>query len=135
MFNRKEGLILGKCSKNIIVVALLLTFLPFNSSSIFAASFLPVPQEDRVNGRNSNAYRPSLIVPTQKEQVDFINEIAKYAVEASEKWGIPASAIIGMVVLESGYGTTRIAHHANNIFGIKVWGTNPTKCLAISWTT
>ncbi|WP_225223774.1 S-layer homology domain-containing protein [Solibacillus merdavium] len=47
------------------------------------------------------------------------------AMKANEKWGIPASAIIGMAIIESGYGTTRIAINANNLFGIKVWGYNP----------
>lgn len=56
---------------------------------------------------------------------DFIKEISLYAIEANEKWGIPASAIIGMAIVESGYGTTRIAINAHNIFGIKVWGYNP----------
>ena len=42
-------------------------------------------------------------------KTNFINEISNYAKEANAKWGIPASAIIGMAVVESGYGTTRIA--------------------------
>lgn len=110
----------------ILVVTTLAIIFFLNSSSIFASSFSPVPQEDRVNGRNSNAYLPSRSTPTQREQEAFVNEIAEYAVQAQEKWGVPASAIIGMAIIESGYGTTRIAHHANNIFGIKVWNGNST---------
>ena len=46
--------------------------------------------------------------------------------EANAKWGIPTSAIIGMAIVESGYGTTRIAVNANNLLGIKVWVTSPS---------
>ncbi len=93
--------------------------------AVESATFRPVPQEDRVNGRNSHAYLPSLNRPTAREQEEFIQTITGFAVKASDKWGIPASALIGMAVVESGYGTTRIAHHANNLFGVKVWAYNP----------
>ncbi len=101
------------------------SLVPLNSNLSFAATFYPIPQEDSVNGRNSHAYLPSSDGTTQKEREAFISEIAGYAVNANEKWGIPASAIIGMAILESGYGTTRTSQFANNIFGIKVWGVNP----------
>lgn len=96
-----------------------------NSQSIIAAPFPPVPQEDHTNGRNSNAYLPSKMSLTNGQRDAFVQEVSTYAVKANEKWGIPASAIIGMAVLESGFGTTRTAYHANNIFGIKVWGFFP----------
>ena len=62
----------------------------------------------------------------QTVKTSFIDEISVYAKEANAKWGIPTSAIIGMAIVESGYGTTRIAVNANNLFGIKVWMTNPS---------
>ncbi|WP_339254448.1 S-layer homology domain-containing protein [Sporosarcina sp. FSL W8-0480] len=85
-----------------------------------------LPFENKEAGRNSNAYMPTYN-PSLNDRVNFIKEISNYAKEASAKWGIPASAIIGMAAIESGYGTTRIAVNANNIFGIKVWTTNPSQ--------
>ncbi|OEF97104.1 S-layer homology domain-containing protein [Desulfuribacillus alkaliarsenatis] len=113
---------MSKFLRYIIAVTIIMSLLPLN---IYAETFSPTPQEDRINGRNNNAYMPSTTGPTLAQQEAFVNQIAKYAVDANEQWGIPASAIIGMAILESGYGTTRIAHFANNIFGIKVWGFNP----------
>lgn len=87
--------------------------------------FKPTPVENSLSGRNSHAYSPSTNGLTQTQREGFVEQVAAYAIPASEKWGIPASAIIGMAIIESGYGTTRIAYHANNLFGIKVWGVSP----------
>lgn len=86
--------------------------------------FQPTPNQDTYNGRNSHAYLPSTNLLTNEKQEQFIKRIGNYALDASKEWGVPASAIIGMAALESGYGTTRIAHFANNLFGIKIWGGN-----------
>lgn len=96
-----------------------------HSSSAASVQFMPTPFQDKVKGRNSHAYLPSVMTLTNLERELFINEIAQYAIDANKKWGIPASAIIGIAVVESGYGTTRIAHYANNLFGIKAWGNQP----------
>ena len=90
-----------------------------------ASKINPLPFEDAQLGRNSNAYLS--IYPNLSTQMkeSFINKISIPAIEANRKWGIPASVIIGMAILESGYGTTRVAINANNFFGIKVWGYNP----------
>lgn len=90
-----------------------------------ASKINPLPFEDAQLGRNSNAYLS--IYPNLSTQMkeSFINKISIPAMEANRKWGIPASVIIGMAILESGYGTTRVAINANNFFGIKVWGYNP----------
>ncbi|OIJ10814.1 hypothetical protein BKP35_13100 [Anaerobacillus arseniciselenatis] len=111
--------------RNVFSIILVFSLLVINPFTSYAATFQPLPFEDQVNGRNSHAYNPSTQLLTQKQREDFVTEITLYAVEASEKWGIPASAIIGMSILESGFGTTRTAHFANNLFGIKVWGGNP----------
>ncbi|TCL63338.1 flagellum-specific peptidoglycan hydrolase FlgJ [Hydrogenispora ethanolica] len=92
---------------------------------VHAALFQPLPYEDRVRGRNSYAYNPAIGHPTYNEQVSFINSIKNTAISASSVYGIPASAIIGMACVEGGYGFTRSAYYANNIFGIKVWAQNP----------
>jgi len=96
------------------------------TGSVYAALFQPLPYEDAVNGRNSYAYNPAIGHPTYNEQVNFINGIKMTAISASSTYGIPASAIIGMACVEGGYGFTRSAYYANNIFGIKVWAQNPT---------
>jgi flagellum-specific peptidoglycan hydrolase FlgJ len=57
----------------------------------------------------------------------IISNIKNAAISASSIYGIPASAIIGMACVEGGYGFTRSAYYANNIFGIKVWAQNPAK--------
>ncbi|XEC95650.1 S-layer homology domain-containing protein [Paenibacillus tarimensis] len=111
----------------IILLGLVLTIPEPNLSRAeeISSKFKPTPAEDTYNGRNSNVYLPHTDTLTTKEKQLFINQIAKHAEEANEKWGIPASSMIGMAALESGYGTTRIAFFANNIFGVKVWGANP----------
>ena len=91
-----------------------------NTAMVSASSKNFLPFENAEVGRNSNAYLPTYS-PSMNDKTNFINEISNYAEEANAKWGIPASAIIGMAAVESGYGTTRIAVNANNIFGIKIW--------------
>ena len=108
-----------------ILLIILLLFTNINPLISSANSVNLLPFEDEEIGRNSNAYLSIFGVPSTQMKEDFVNEISKYAIEANEKWGIPASAIIGMAILESGYGTTRIAVNANNIFGVKAWGYNP----------
>ncbi|KGR79092.1 Parasporal protein [Ureibacillus manganicus DSM 26584] len=109
-----------------ILLTIILVFTLVNRNSLISSAngLNPVPIEDVNLGKNSNAYLPVFYPSTQMKE-DFVNEISKYAMEANKKWGIPASAITGMAILESGYGTTRIAINAKNIFGIKVWGYNP----------
>ncbi|SOC43202.1 S-layer homology domain-containing protein [Ureibacillus acetophenoni] len=109
----------------LLTMFLLFTLINSNPQITNANSINPVPIEDPQIGKNSNAYLPVFYPSTQMKK-DFVNEISQYAIEANKKWGIPASAIIGMAMIESGYGTTRIAINANNIFGIKVWGYSPS---------
>lgn len=112
-----------------VLVVLIMIYLPLYTGSSKAAEALPVfkptPNQDTYNGRNSHAYLPSTNMLTTQSREQFMKEIAQYALDAYEKWGIPASAIVGMAAIESGYGTTRISYYANNLFGIKVWGVNP----------
>ena len=108
----------------ILLIILLLTG-NINLMLSSASKINPVPFEDAQLGRNSNAYLSTYSNVSTQMKESFINKISTPAMEVSGKWGIPASAMIGMAILESGYGTTRIAIHANNFFGIKVWGYNP----------
>ena len=116
---------LAKLIRALLSLSIFLLVLNCSSLTTSAKGVNLLPFEDEKSGRNSNAYLSTYEYPSTKMKEDFINEISTYAMKASEKWGIPASAIIGMAALESGYGTTRIAINANNLFGIKVWGYNP----------
>ena len=114
-------------SKTIRITLLLvvISLLSLNTVPISASAKNVLPFEDEKVGRNSNAYLPTFSPSTDLKK-SFIEEISVYAKEANVKWGIPASAIIGMAIVESGYGTTRIATNANNLFGIKMWENNPS---------
>jgi flagellum-specific peptidoglycan hydrolase FlgJ len=109
-----------------LVAPILMMLIVFAGTGvIYAGLFQPLPYEDGVRGRNSYAYNPAIGHPTTNEQINFINNIKNAAISAGLKYGIPASAIIGIACVEGGYGFTRSAYYANNIFGIKVWGQNP----------
>ena len=101
------------------------SFFHYSIGAETALRFPPTPQENTYEGRNSNAYLPAVGGVTEERKRQFVESLTPLAVAASARWGIPASAIIGMAIHESGYGTTRIAHYANNLFGIKVWGPEP----------
>jgi len=66
-----------------------------------------------------DCYAPMPGHPTAEERIAFIREIADYAVGAERKYGVPAPAIAAMAINESGYGFTRTALNANNLFGYK----------------
>lgn len=117
-------------NKALVIICLLLVIyiLNYQSTSADESSnkFFPTPYENTDEGRNTNVYLPLVEGPTENDQRSFIDEVTIHALTAQGKWGIPAAAIIGMAALESGYGTTRIAFYANNLFGIKVWGGDST---------
>jgi flagellum-specific peptidoglycan hydrolase FlgJ len=52
-----------------------------------------------------------------KERQAFVDDISKNAKDLSAKFNIPASIIAAQAILESGYGTSRLAVVANNLFG------------------
>lgn len=65
--------------------------------------------------------------PISPEQCKmFIESIRPEAMNLARRYNVPASAIIGMAVLESGYGTSKVAYNANNLFGLKYWGKSNT---------
>jgi hypothetical protein len=112
-----------KSFKPVIFLMMLIVFA--GTGIVYAGLFQPLPYKDEVRGRNSYAYNPAIGHPTSNEQANFINSIKNAAISASSIYGIPASAIIGMACVEGGYGFTRSAYYANNIFGIKIWAQNP----------
>jgi len=52
-------------------------------------------------------------------QEQFISSIAEAAVESADQTGVPASVTIAQAILESYWGSSRLAQDANNYFGIK----------------
>jgi uncharacterized FlgJ-related protein len=57
--------------------------------------------------------------PTPEERVAFIREASELAVKAEKAYGVPASALAALAIAESGYGWTRVAINANNLFAWK----------------
>jgi flagellum-specific peptidoglycan hydrolase FlgJ len=52
-------------------------------------------------------------------QEQFIASIAEAAVESADNTGVPASVTIAQAILESYWGSSRLAREGNNFFGIK----------------
>jgi hypothetical protein len=64
-------------------------------------------------------YDPQPGHPTLAERDAFVAEVAPYAQEAEQLYGTPAAAILAMTCNEGGFGFTRTAINANNLFGWK----------------
>jgi hypothetical protein len=64
-------------------------------------------------------YDPEPGHPTDTEQAAFFNKVIGPAKGAALRRGVPAAGISAMSMLESGYGFTRTAEFANNLFGWK----------------
>lgn len=85
--------------------------------------FPPTPNED-ILGKNQNVYATAIGHPTADEARNFIADISQDARVLAQQYQIPASVVIAMAALESGYGFSRNAVYANNFFGIKQWRGN-----------
>lgn len=57
--------------------------------------------------------------PTASEQEAFVDEVARLATTAEERYGVPAAALVAIAIVESGYGWTRLALNTNNLFAWK----------------
>lgn len=68
-----------------------------------------------LNGNQEKLAR--LRIRILKERQKFIDEVSKNAIDLGKKFDIPASIIAAQAILESGYGTSRLANVANNLFG------------------
>ncbi len=93
--------------------------------------FNPTPFEDPFNGKNQNVYGTAIGHPTQDEAKAFLEDIKPIAVELGQKYQIPASVVMAMAAMESGYGFSRNAVFANNFFGIKQWWGNETNAFQL----
>ncbi|MDR6564783.1 MULTISPECIES: glucosaminidase domain-containing protein [unclassified Arcicella] len=100
----------------------------YQYSDNFTTSFKfpPTPNEDPILGTNQNVYTTAIGHPTADEARNFILDISQDAQYLSQKYQVPASIIIAMSALESGYGFSRNAIYANNFLGIKQWWGNPS---------
>jgi flagellum-specific peptidoglycan hydrolase FlgJ len=83
--------------------------------------FLTTPLENEQKGLNDNVYLAATGHPTVAEEMSFILDIKDEAIRIAHQHKLPASAIMGIAILESGAGYTRTAVYANNIFGLKIW--------------
>ena len=68
---------------------------------------------------NWGPYDPKPGHPTAAERQAFLDQIKPIAREAEAQFQVPAAAIAAMALQESGYGYTRTALNANNLFGYK----------------
>jgi LysM repeat protein len=64
-----------------------------------------------------DGHRLPVLGSTPQEQ--FISSIAEAAVRSADQTGVPASVTIAQAILESYWGSSRLATDANNYFGIK----------------
>src|SRR5437870_3878845 len=69
--------------------------------------------------QNWDCYAPKPGHPTADEKEAFVAEISPLAARAEGTHGVPAAGLAAMAILESGYGWTRMALNANNLFGWK----------------
>lgn len=72
-----------------------------------------------VSADDWGCYAPKPGHPTATERMKFIQDVSELAVAAETKYGVPASALAAMAIVESGYGWTRTALEAHNFFGWK----------------
>lgn len=57
--------------------------------------------------------------PTADERARFVREASALALQAEQKYGVPAAALAAIAIAESTYGWTRPALEANNVFAWK----------------
>ncbi|MEA5139298.1 glucosaminidase domain-containing protein [Arcicella rigui] len=96
-----------------------------NQLNVNNFKFKPTPNED-INGRNDNVYSTAIGHPNADDVNMFFDDVQPIATELARKHNVPASVIMAMAALESGYGFSRNAIFANNLLGIKQWKGNPS---------
>jgi LysM repeat protein len=79
----------------------------------------PPGPDDQAAAVAPSAPRRKLPVLGGTPQEQFIASIAEAAVESAYATGVPASVTIAQAILESYWGSSRLAREANNYFGIK----------------
>jgi hypothetical protein len=74
---------------------------------------------DESSKGGSNAY--PVYQPTNEVAWTFFSSIQNEVLPLAQKYRVPASVIMAMAALESGYGYSTLSIAANNYFGIKQW--------------
>tara|TARA_A100000164_G_scaffold233154_1_gene206939 strand:+ start:240 stop:908 length:669 start_codon:yes stop_codon:yes gene_type:complete len=97
---------------------------------------IPEPLED-IRGSVIREYSIVPVVATDNKD-DFVYSLNKcithlYKDVPIEKQ-IPRELIIAQAALETGWGTSRFANEANNLFGIRTWNKDEKYLLPIPWT-
>lgn len=72
-----------------------------------------------VKSPSINKLAPDFLDSLPVEVSNYIRNYSPVAIQEMKEYGIPASIKLGQAILESGYGTSRLAKKANNHFGIK----------------
>jgi flagellum-specific peptidoglycan hydrolase FlgJ len=80
---------------------------------------LPAEEPDQTAAVVNTAPKHKLPTLGNTPQEQFIASIAEAAVESADQTGVPASVTIAQAILESYWGSSRLAREANNYFGIK----------------
>ena len=68
---------------------------------------------------NWGCYDPKPGHPTASEREAFLSRLRPVARSVQKEFGVPEDGILSMAVQESGFGWTRTAINANNLFGWK----------------
>jgi flagellum-specific peptidoglycan hydrolase FlgJ len=68
---------------------------------------------------NWGCYNPKPGHPTKQERSAFVERLKPISEEVSKTYGVPAAGILSMAIVESGFGWTRTAISANNLYGWK----------------
>lgn len=76
------------------------------------------------NDRRPSGYQPNQLtilgqVNDQTPQGRFINSVSQSANRIAPAHGLYTSVMLAQAILETGYGTSYLAQHANNFFGMK----------------
>ncbi|ESW78387.1 hypothetical protein X770_32370 [Mesorhizobium sp. LSJC269B00] len=90
------------------------------SFALLAAIYTTVAIGDELDrpGIGYWCYNP-IRIPSKADRLAFVDDVSSAAIEAERKWGVPAPALAAMTIVESGFGTTRIAIKSNNILAFK----------------
>jgi uncharacterized FlgJ-related protein len=83
--------------------------------SLALVAFVPLPARAGVWGCHGT--KPGH--PTAEEREAFVREASELAIKAEKTHRVPASALAALAIAESGYGWTRVALNANNLFAWK----------------
>ncbi|MBM7707968.1 glycoside hydrolase family 73 protein [Enterococcus lemanii] len=96
--------------------------IPFIISGLLLISFSFVLSLRALSDQRSpdNAYGQQ--VASSYSEEEFISRLLPHAQELQAGYGVLPSIIIGQAILESNWGTSQLASHYFNLFGIKAYG-------------